>query len=187
MGKARMQWIRLAVAFVLCCGAGFEHNVYATITEGSASGTDSLAIGNASAASKNYATALGANTTAGGLNSIAIGGSEKKAATGTAAATTGATASGASSIAIGDNSAAEGTSAVALGNNAKGLTSFSVAIGYNSNAKTSEYTTAVGAMSVSSGSNAASFAANEKIKKDNERMQKQIAMILSKMETLKPI
>ena len=131
MGKARMQWIRLAVAFVLCCGAGFEHNVYATITEGSASGTDS--------------------------------------------------------IAIGDSSAAEGTSAVALGNNAKGLTSFSVAIGYNSNAKTSEYTTAVGAMSVSSGSNAASFAANEKIKKDNERMQKQIATILSKMETEKTI
>ena len=163
MGKARMQWIRLAVAFVLCCGAGFEHNVYATITEGSASGTDSLAIGNASAASKNYATALGANTTAG------------------------ATASGASSIAIGDSSAAEGTSAVALGNNAKGLKSFSVAIGYNSNAKTSEYTTAVGAMSVSSGSNAASFAANEKIKKDNERMQKQIATILSKMETEKTI
>lgn len=131
MGKARMQWIRLAVAFVLCCGAGFEHNVYATITEGSASGT--------------------------------------------------------SSIAIGDSSAAEGTSAVALGNNAKGLTSFSVAIGYNSNAKTSENTTAVGAMSVSSGSNAASFAANEKIKKDNERMQKQIVTILSKMETEKTI
>lgn len=131
MGKVRMQWIRLAVAFVLCCGAGFEHNVYAKITEGSASGTDS--------------------------------------------------------IAIGDSSAAEGTSAVALGNNAKGLKSFSVAIGYNSNAKTSEYTTAVGAMSVSSGSHAASFAANEKIKKDNERMQKQIATILSKMETEKTI
>ncbi len=162
MIKVGMKWIWFIVTLFLSCGAGFGQSVYATITEGSVSGTDSIAIGNASATSKDYATALGANATAGGVNSVAIGGSEKKAATGNIAATTGASAFGDSSIAIGDNSSAGGTSAVALGHKAGGLTNFSVAIGYNSTAKTSESTTAVGSHSISTGIYASSFASYAK-------------------------
>ena len=113
-------------------------------------GVSGIAIGSAANTSKDYAISMGANATASGANAVAIGGAKKT------------TDSSDASKVTSTGAIAEGDSSIAIGDNAEALKNFSVAIGYKADAKTNEYTMALGVSSVATGSYASALASDAK-------------------------
>ena len=83
-----------------------------------ASGRETLAIGNSTTASGNYSTAMGLSTTASGAQSTAMGRLT--------------TASGISSLALGYSTTASGHQSISAGNSSTASASYSTSIGYGS-------------------------------------------------------
>ena len=116
-----------AGAFGLNANANGE-NTFAAVG-GTASGNSAIAIGDASNASQESATALGRNTTATGVNSSAIGAYS--------------IASDTDATALGRNANATAAQSTALGTYSKALGTYSTGVGYQANASGSN-STAVG-------------------------------------------
>jgi spore germination cell wall hydrolase CwlJ-like protein len=129
----------LAVAAALGLG-GFGSVSMASYAAGGgiATGTDSIAVGNASSATGIYSTALGNAATASAGNDIALGHNSA--------------ASGGSSTAVGNGAVAAGSGDVALGPEANASTGGQgIAIGWRSKSTGDAASIAIGAGSVSSG------------------------------------
>ena len=118
-----------------------------------ASGDYGVAIGAASRALAEAATAIGKNTTSNGADSIAIG----TAATSTSAAS--------SAISVGKNAKTEDQNAIAIGIDSNAKTMDSIAVG-NSAKATGSVSTALGARAEALGSSAVAVGINAKAKKD---------------------
>ncbi len=117
------------------------------------SGNYGVAIGAASRALAEAATAIGKNTTSNGADSIAIG----TAATSTSAAS--------SAISVGKNAKTEDQNAIAIGIDSNAKTMDSIAVG-NSAKATGSVSTALGARAEALGSSAVAVGINAKAKKD---------------------
>ena len=139
---------------------------WATITEGTATGTNAIAIGEYSTASGANSTAVGSEATASVDCSNAVG--YKAAASGYASNAIGrqAEASGSSSNAMGFSSMASGANSNAVGNNAKAIGEGSNAIGAYA-AASGESSIAIGTHATANNLNSVALGAGSVTSEDN--------------------
>nr|WP_244259064.1 adhesin [Cupriavidus gilardii] len=140
-GKPNKSAVALAVGAMLLGGMSQAYAQYFA-GGGTATGTNSIAVGNASNASNVSAIAVGNTAEASGSNATAIGSVSE--------------ASGLNSIAIGSVATATAASATAIGNNANAGGATSTAIGASANASNSG-STALGFGAQSTGLSSAAF------------------------------
>ena len=119
-----------------------------------ASGGNSIALGNGAVASAQDSTALGANTTASGTHSTALGAHTTASTLDSTALGAYTTASGSHSTALGAHTTASGNESIALGNTAQAQGLRSTALGKGAGAVASN-STAIGGLSYASGGSTA--------------------------------
>ena len=119
-----------------------------------ASGGNSIALGNGAAAYAQDSTALGANTTASGTHSTVLGANTKATTLDSTALGSYTTASGSHSTALGAHTTASGDNSVAVGNVAQAQGLNSTALGKGAGA-VSISATAIGGLSYASGAGTA--------------------------------
>ena len=115
-----------------------------------ASGDSSTAMGRETKAEKSQATAIGYQTTASGIDSTALGGKTTAIGERSTAMGSGTTASGNYSTAMGLNTQALGKISVAMGEGSIASKDYSTAIGYKTTAS-GNFSTAMGAHTTASG------------------------------------